>query len=203
MEYLSRMLNSASTLGSFKFHPRCRRLKVTHLCFADDLMLFSKGDLDSIRILSQCLDKFASIFGLHANKNKSAIYLAGLPLVVREDIASQMSLPMGALPFRYLGIPLTSKKISVADCGVLIDKMTAWLRLWYCNNLSYATRLQLVSFDLMGITSYWCQLFICLVWLSRKWIVFVHQIRGMVMSLIALVKTSLGPRTINLRNVVT
>ena len=168
MEYLSRMLNSASTLGSFKFHPRCRRLKVTHLCFADDLMLFSKGDLDSIRILSQCLDKFASIFGLHANKNKSAIYLAGLPLVVREDIASQMSLPMGALPFRYLGIPLTSKKISVADCGVLIDKMTAWLRLWYCNNLSYATRLQLVSFDLMGITSYWCQLFICLVWLSRK-----------------------------------
>ena len=116
--------------------------------------MFSKGDIDSIRVLCQYLDKFASTSGLHANKNKSAIYIAGLPLEVREDIALQMSFPLGNLSFRYLGIPLTSKKISATDYDVLIDKMTARLRLWYCKNLSYAAQLQLVTFILMGITSY-------------------------------------------------
>lgn len=138
MEYLSRMLNSACSAEMFKFHPSCRKLRLNHLCFADDLMLFSKGDIDSIPVLCQCLDKFASTSGLHANKNKSSIYIVGLPLEVREDIALQMSLPLGNLPFRYLGIPRTSKKISAVDCDVLIDKMTARLRLLYCKNLSYA-----------------------------------------------------------------
>lgn len=102
-----------------------------------------------------CLDSFAANSGLHANKSKSALYLAGLPQGVKEDFASQMNLPLGALPFKYLGIPLTSKKIFAADSNSLIDKMTSRLRLWYCKNRFYAARLQLVTSVLMGITSYW------------------------------------------------
>ena len=71
-----------------------------------------------------------------------------------------MSLHLSNLPFRYLRIPLKFKKIYAADCDVLIDKMIARLRLWYCKNLSYTIRLQLVTSNLMRITSYWCQLFI-------------------------------------------
>lgn len=41
-----------------------------------------------------------------------------------------------------------------------MDKMTIRIRVWYARNLSYTARLQLITFVLMGITSYWCQLFI-------------------------------------------
>lgn len=58
MEYLSRMLDVVGTQNLFKFHPRCRKIKLTHICFADDLMLFSKGDPHSISLLCQCLDGF-------------------------------------------------------------------------------------------------------------------------------------------------
>ncbi|XP_070033019.1 uncharacterized protein [Nicotiana tomentosiformis] len=40
MEYLSRTLKRMSDLPDFKFHPMCKRLKLTHMIFADDLMIF-------------------------------------------------------------------------------------------------------------------------------------------------------------------
>ena len=160
MEYLSRLLIRLGEEASFKFHPKCRKLKLNHLCFMDDLMLFCKGDLCSVKLLCQSLDIFAQSAGLQANLNKSVVYIAGLPQPVKEVFASDVCLPLGNLPFRYLGIPLTAKKISVGDCDMLVDKMTAMIRLWYSKNLSYAGRLQLVSSILMRISSYWCQLFI-------------------------------------------
>lgn len=93
---------------------------------------------------------FSKTSGLSANKSKSALFLAGLSQLTKERIAENVCLPLGSLPVKYLGVPLTSKRLSAADCDVLIDKMTARLRLWYCKNLSYAGRLQLVTSILMG-----------------------------------------------------
>ena len=77
MPTLLRRLISILDVGSLKLH---------HLCFVDGLMMFSKIDIDLVRVLCQRLDKFASTSSLHANKNKSAIYFVGFPLEVREDI---------------------------------------------------------------------------------------------------------------------
>ena len=37
MSVLSRMLDVAVGYGVFSFHPKCKKLELTHLCFADDL----------------------------------------------------------------------------------------------------------------------------------------------------------------------
>lgn len=52
MDYLSRMLKQDSLGSRFKFHPPCARIKVTHLAFADDLILFSvvKEEAKLVRI---------------------------------------------------------------------------------------------------------------------------------------------------------
>ena len=42
MEYLSRILKAAGEAKDFYFHPRCSKLKLNHLVFVDDLMLFCK-----------------------------------------------------------------------------------------------------------------------------------------------------------------
>ena len=42
MEYLTRILNCASSDPCFKYHPRCKSIKLNHLRFADDLMFSLK-----------------------------------------------------------------------------------------------------------------------------------------------------------------
>ncbi|XP_028073474.1 uncharacterized protein LOC114275678 [Camellia sinensis] len=43
MEILSRILAEKAKSPMFKFHWRCDKTKIVNLCFADDLMIFSKG----------------------------------------------------------------------------------------------------------------------------------------------------------------
>ena len=52
MEVFSRILVKASSNGRFSHHPRCAKLDLTHLCFADDLLLFCQGDPQSNQPLS-------------------------------------------------------------------------------------------------------------------------------------------------------
>ena len=48
MNVLSKLLNAAIAYGVFDYHPKCKRIKLTHLCFANDLLIFTKENLDSI-----------------------------------------------------------------------------------------------------------------------------------------------------------
>ena len=84
MEYLSRILRSAE--GAFHFHPRCKTIILSHLCFVDDLMLFCKGDVSSVRSLCNCLHLFSQTSGLQAYSAKSAIYTAGMPSDIKEEL---------------------------------------------------------------------------------------------------------------------
>ena len=111
MEYLSRLLKVAGDHEKFKFHPRCNRLKLKHLCFADDLMIFCRRDLASVRILLDKLEVFANSSGLVANSSKSDMYLAGIPTSLKQCIVESCNIPLGSMPFRYLGVPFSSKRI--------------------------------------------------------------------------------------------
>jgi len=48
MNFLSLMLNQAAQNGKIKYHNRCDRMKLTHLSFADDLLIFIDGSLSSV-----------------------------------------------------------------------------------------------------------------------------------------------------------
>ena len=170
IEYMSRSLKSFA--GTFAFHPRCKTIKLTHLCFADDLMIFCKGDLSSVRIICDCIQGFSNTSGLHANSGKLAIYLAGVDSFIKEDLRSTSQFTLGTLPFKYLGVPLSSKRFSIADCEKLADMMIKRISSWQAKHLSYAARLQLINSVLMGISSYWCQIFI----LAKKVINIVNSI---------------------------
>ena len=78
IEYLSRILISASKFESFNYHPRCKSTKLTHLCFANDLMLFCKADARSLRVMTNCIELLSPSSGLTANSSKSAIYIASV-----------------------------------------------------------------------------------------------------------------------------
>ncbi|XP_056690497.1 secreted RxLR effector protein 78-like [Spinacia oleracea] len=52
IEYLTRNLQQLQAQPDFNFHLKCEKLAITHLMFADDLLMFSRDDIQSIQMMS-------------------------------------------------------------------------------------------------------------------------------------------------------
>nr|XP_016440063.1 PREDICTED: uncharacterized protein LOC107765875 [Nicotiana tabacum] len=160
MEYLSRNLNALKENNEFKYHPICAKLGITHLSFADDLLLFARGDLPSVTLIQQCFSEFSTTSSLQENMDKSSVYFGGMAQKEREQILHKLGFGQGELPFKYLGIPLSTKKLSLMQWQPLIDKMVPRISNWTSKKLSYARRIQLVKTVMFGIQAYWAQFFL-------------------------------------------
>ncbi|CAI9278120.1 unnamed protein product [Lactuca saligna] len=139
----------------FKFHWKCKHLKITHLCFADDLMIFCHGNKASVRVIKDSLDEFAKVAGLHPNFSKSHIFFGNVKADVKRKILDTLPFVEGKLPMRYLGIPLISTRLFIRDCKRLVDKVRCRIGDWRNKYLSYAGRLQLISSVLFSLPVYW------------------------------------------------
>lgn len=64
------------------------------------------------------------------------------------------------MPFTYLGIPISHKKLSVLEGRVLIEKMVGRIKTWSSKHLSYAGRCVLINAVLVAIQAYWSQILI-------------------------------------------
>ncbi|XP_019258687.1 PREDICTED: uncharacterized protein LOC109236902 [Nicotiana attenuata] len=86
MEYLTRILKRKSNLPDFKFYPMCKKTKLTHLLFVDDLMIFCKGDIKLVSRVREALQHFSEVTGLERNLDKSNLFVAG----VDEELKKQL-----------------------------------------------------------------------------------------------------------------
>ncbi|XP_074277699.1 uncharacterized protein LOC141601325 [Silene latifolia] len=86
MNVLSRYLRTLCAKPLVSYHPKCSRLKLNHLVFADDLMIFIRGDVPSVAAVKSTLSLFAELSGLHANIEKTNMYFGGVPHDVKEAI---------------------------------------------------------------------------------------------------------------------
>ncbi|XP_062093652.1 uncharacterized mitochondrial protein AtMg01250-like [Humulus lupulus] len=78
MEYCTWLLCQASMEKGFRFHPKCKPLKIVNLCFADDLFIFCKGVSSSVQLMGDGFTEFCLASGLSANMEKSQVYFGGL-----------------------------------------------------------------------------------------------------------------------------
>ncbi|XP_039032836.1 uncharacterized protein LOC120168062 [Hibiscus syriacus] len=106
MNILSKILNLAADRGIFGYHPKYKKLGITHLSFANDLLIFCKGNLESIVGVTSVLNHFYTLSGLNLNVNKIEFYATGISVGTLESIKSITGFKQGFLPVRYLGIPL-------------------------------------------------------------------------------------------------
>ncbi|XP_071699259.1 uncharacterized protein [Rutidosis leptorrhynchoides] len=146
--------------GRFKFHPGCEKLNLTHLCFVDDLLMFCKYDLHSIRLIKEALDEFGSYSGLMPNVAKSTCYLGGITAGEKDLIADIMPFANGKLPVKYLGLPLLASRLKCKDCMPLIDKVRTRIEDWKNKSLSFDGRLQLIQSVLASLNIYWMSIFL-------------------------------------------
>lgn len=160
MNSLSLMLNQAAQEMRLNYHLNCQGSKLTHLCFADDLLIFIDGSMDSVQAVLQVLREFELRSGLAVSVQKSSFFASGLSQRETDLIQFTTGMPMGSLPVRYLGVPLCTKKLSLLNCEVLLQQIKSRLSSWSAKALSFAGRLLLIKTVITGITTFWCSTFI-------------------------------------------
>lgn len=127
MEVLSQLLNRAAMEDRILYHPLCAKLKLTHLSFAYDLMIFT-AVCSCVAIsagVKDILDDFYIMLGLKMSYNESKIFCCNAPFIDQQSLANIMGLKLGKLHVRYLGVPLISSKLKDSNCRPLVDKITA------------------------------------------------------------------------------
>ncbi|XP_039042882.1 uncharacterized protein LOC120181927 [Hibiscus syriacus] len=145
MNVLSSLLDASAKKGIFRYHPKCKRVSLTHLCFADDLLVFCHGSLDSVLGVLSTLEAFYDLSGLRLNAQKTELFACGLTDPVLQLIQSGTGFKVGMLLVKYLGVPLVTRKLSGKDCSALLTKIKEKLGKWSDKKLSYGGRLQLIK----------------------------------------------------------
>ena len=125
MNVLSKLLDATVVDEVFSFHPKCKKVNLPHLCFVDDLLIFSKGNLSSIVGIQKVLHIFYSYSRLQLNNAKSELFSTGVSRENMQKIHDLTGFKLGTLPVRYLGVPLVTRQLTERDCMPLIDKITA------------------------------------------------------------------------------
>ncbi|KAK2658646.1 hypothetical protein Ddye_005179 [Dipteronia dyeriana] len=140
---------------SFKYHWKCDKRKLSHLCFDNDLIMLFHGSPSSTLVLKAALDEFSLLSGLLANQAKSNICTSGLSSTTNQQLINLFGYKVGSLPICYLGIPIISTKLFLRDCSPLVDKVSGRLTSWMNRGLSYTGHLQLIKSVLSSLQVFW------------------------------------------------
>lgn len=76
------------------------------------------------------------------------------------EISQTLGYVEGSLPFKNQGVPLYTKKLTIAQFMSLVEKFSTKIRCWVSRLLSYSSRLQLVKTVLFGMQISWAWIII-------------------------------------------
>ncbi|KAJ9541855.1 hypothetical protein OSB04_028361 [Centaurea solstitialis] len=164
MEGFSMLLNNCiEEAGNFWYHQGCEELKITYLCFTNDLFVFTGGDLASVEVLKIALERFHAVSGLEPNISKSQVSLVVFYLKTRAVILNSLQFQPGTFPIKYLGVHLSSICLRVVDFAPLVNQLKLRIRYWKSKFLSFGGRKELVISVLQSMQLYWIMILTCIV----------------------------------------
>jgi len=103
-----------------------------------------QGDTSQLIFLRHLLNAFGDSTGLKVNFEKSFMVPINIQWDKFDDLASTFGCAKGALPFTYLGLPLSITKPTIADFWPLVNKCERRL-ISISSFLSQAGRLELTN----------------------------------------------------------
>lgn len=160
MDVLSKKLDKGAVDRVFRIHPMCEAPLITHLSFADDVLNFFDGSESSLMGILEILDQFKIASGLRLNKDKTALFLDGGNYQDTQSLAETVGLQSGSFPVKYLGVPLTSKKLRKQDYQPLLDRISKRFESWTVKHLSFAGCLQLIKSVIYSTITFWASIFL-------------------------------------------
>lgn len=117
----------------------------SHVLYADDVMVFCKGNIASVNALKDLFWTYATASGQHINPAKSTIYAGSISQGRLNYLVNYLGFQAGELPFNYLGVPLFRGKPKKSHLQGIADKIKIKLASWKAVLLSMAGRVLLVK----------------------------------------------------------
>jgi hypothetical protein len=107
MEGLHFALDDLSSIGLFYgVNLPSLSAPLSHLFFADDVIIFGDWALSNVQNLSRVLNCFHLASGLKINLNKSRIFGIGVDFHCVSSFAASIGCKSDKLSFTYLGLPI-------------------------------------------------------------------------------------------------
>ena len=146
-EVLSRGLNNLtmqSRFLGFKVPYRCPT--ITHLAFADDVLIFANGSSSSLKAIMQVLQAYQRCSGQLINVQKSC-YLVhpSMPPARRRVIERITGFAWQSFPIRYLGFPLYSGRCKSSYFGEVCQSILGRILSWKSRLLSFGGKIVLIK----------------------------------------------------------
>lgn len=129
--------------------------KLSHVCFADDLLLVAEASLEQVHNIKHILQEFCSASGQKISLAKSHVFFSNN---VPEDTTSRLSQELGIQITSdlgvYLGAPMIHQRASAQSYKFVLDRMRKKLSGWKATSLSFAGRITLAQSSLANIPGY-------------------------------------------------
>jgi hypothetical protein len=152
-------MDIACMAGKIQRFRRASELQISHLLFADDMLIFCRANKSSFKGIYQLLNSLANHTGLQANKTKSKIYFSK-GCNIKGELCALLGISEGKFHTKYLGLPLSINYPKARHFLPLIDKLRSMIDGWMVKTLSFAGRLELIKTVLFNILSYWFQSYV-------------------------------------------
>ncbi|KAI0507703.1 hypothetical protein KFK09_013831 [Dendrobium nobile] len=117
---------------------------LSHLSYADDLLVFGKADTTNCDNLMNILNRFSCLSGLNLNLHKSSL-LFPPSANISSSISQALYIHTCSTTIPYLGIPIALGRTKLSDFYPLLDKITNMLSGWKAKLLSFAGQPSIVK----------------------------------------------------------
>jgi hypothetical protein len=126
VDVISKLIRHAISTGILQpLHP-CRHIPAISL-YADDVVLFCHPSSDDIAAVKGILQLFGSASSLQVTYGKSSASLLHYDDDDAAPLAEHLACPVVELPITYLGIPLSTQRLTAAQLQPMVDRLAASL----------------------------------------------------------------------------
>ncbi|RAL43251.1 hypothetical protein DM860_015141 [Cuscuta australis] len=151
-EGLSRLLNRSLEESNIQHYNMGTVKFLGHLTYADDIMIFTKGDSINLLKLKKLLDEYSLDSGQVINSAKSKFYVKDITNSSHlKNLEKILAMQKGTLPFTYLGATICKGKLKKHHCGNIMDHFDKHIQSWYSKTLNQMGRLILIKHVLSSI----------------------------------------------------
>ncbi|CAN1222018.1 LINE-1 retrotransposable element ORF2 protein [Linum grandiflorum] len=156
VERLSNLIMDSTNAGSWQPITLCRAGPgLSHLFFADDLILFGHASIAQCKVIKTCLSKFCRASGQMISNEKSRIFFSrNVSTSSRRSICAELEFGETHNLGRYLGVPVLHGRVTKHTYQFVLDRIDPKLAGWKCKSLSLAGRVTLAVSVLNVIPSY-------------------------------------------------
>ena len=126
-------------------------LTLSHVLYADDILVFCRAENKSLRNFSTFLKTYGAFSGQYINNSKSSFFTMDNSARFFTKIQRILSCSHGCLPLNYLGLPIFVAAPKSHFLQPLADKVKLKLASWKGKYVSMMGQIQLVNTVITGI----------------------------------------------------